>query len=612
MKVSRRAITIIFGILALSFALGTILLFTPKGQRQSQGRPLVWVNGKPIYELDLARLQQQDPLFGLAPEGTLKPLIDTHFLERVILFEALSQDASRVRVSAAEVKAEVDRIRKQFGLTDNKAYDRFLQQIGFTDSLLRREIRRQLQIQKRIDQIRKKVKLGEEEARFFFELHKAQYAPEDKVLARQIVVEDKALAEKLLKELRGGADFAKLAKKYSKVGAEEGGALGAQPGSSEPGPVTRVVFPEAVANAVFKLTAGGLTPVVEAGGRYYIVQVLKFLPGGEAKYEEVADRVKKDALQIKQQGAVERYMEEVRKRAQVKFAEDLPYEYKNPVVAKVNDTEIKLEEVSQVVFGNPQVPGLIRQGLGELVVQFFYPTTLNQLISNELFYQAAKASGQPFIGPKAQIAADAQLWKTKDLTVDDAEVRAYYEKNKDRFKIPAKAVVALAQFEDEAKAKAFRDGLKAGKDPAQLAKDLGGKFTPAKEVKEGELPPVLAKVVFADAPKEKTAAGQISDVLKLGDKNYQVAIVKSLTPARQRSFEEVKAEARALALAEKRAKAAEAWLEELKKKARLENRLSEVLAQLAPKKTPEAQPAKPAEQAPDQSGQKAEPAKPGK
>jgi hypothetical protein len=305
-------------------------------------------------------------------------------------------------------------------------------------------------------------------------------------------------------------------------------------------------------------------------------------------------------------------MEEVRKRAQVKFAEDLPYEYKNPVVAKVNDTEIKLEEVSQVVFGNPQVPGLIRQGLGELVVQFFYPTTLNQLISNELFYQAAMESGQPFIGPKAQIASDAQLWKTKDLTVDDAEVRAYYEKNKDRFKIPAKAVVALAQFEDEAKAKAFRDGLKAGKDPAQLAKDLGGKFTPAKEVKEGELPPVLAKVVFADAPKEKTAAGQISDVLKLGDKNYQVAIVKSLTPARQRSFEEVKAEARALALAEKRAKAAEAWLEELKKKAKLENRLSEVLAQLAPKKKPEAQPAKPAEQAPDQSGQKAEPAKPGK
>ncbi len=590
MKVSRRAITIIFGILALSFALGTILLFTPKGQRQSQGRALLWVNGKPLYELDLARLQQQDPLFGLAPEGTLKPLIDTHFLERVILFEALSQDASRVRVSSAEVKAEVDRIRKQFGLTDNRAYDRFLQQIGFTDSLLRREIRRQLQIQKRIDQIRKKVKLTDEEARFFFELHKAQYAPEDKVLARQIVVEDKALAEKILKELEGGASFIDLAKKYSKVGAEEGGALGAQPGSTEPGPVTRVVFPEAVANAVFKLTGGGLTPVIEAGGRYYIVQVEKFLPGGEAKYAEVADRVKKDALQIKQQGAVEKYMEEVRKRAQVKFAEDLPYDYKNPVVAKVNGTEIKLEEVSQVVFGNPQVPGLIRQGLGELVVQFFYPTTLNQLITNELFYQAAMESGQPFIGPKAQIASDAQLWKTKDITVSDAEVKAYYEKNKARFKIPAKAVVALAEFEDEAKAKSFREGVKAGKDPAKLAKDLGGKFTPAKEVEEGKLPPILAKVVFGDAPKEKTAAGELSDVLKVGDKNYQVVLVKSLTPARQRTFEEVKAEARALALAEKRAKAAQAWLEELKKKAKLENRLDKVLAELAPKKKPETAP----------------------
>ena len=278
MKVNRRAITIIFGILAVSFALGTILLFTPKGQQQSQGRALLWVNGKPIYELDLARLQQSDPLFGLAPEGALRPLIETHFVEQVILNEALAQDASRVKVSAKEVRDEVAKIRKQFGLTDKKAYDRFLQQIGYTDSLLRKQIRRALQIQKRFEEIKKKVELTEEEARFFFELHKANYAPEDKVLARQIVVDDKALAEKIRKELEGGADFVELAKKYSKVGADQGGALGAEPGSTEPGPVTRVVFPEAVAAEVFRLTQGGLTPVVEAGGRYYIVQVVKFPP----------------------------------------------------------------------------------------------------------------------------------------------------------------------------------------------------------------------------------------------------------------------------------------------------------------------------------------------
>jgi len=582
-KVSRRAITVLFGILAVSFALGTILLFTPKGQQQTQGRALLWVNGKPIYELDLARMQQADPLFSLAPEGTLKPIIETHFIEQVILNEALAQDASRVKVSNAEVKAEIERIKKQFGLTDKKAYDRFLQQIGYTDSLLRKEIRRALQVQKRLEEIKNKVKLTEEEARFFFELHKANYAPEDKVLARQIVVDDKALAEKIYQELQNGADFVELAKKYSKVGADQGGALGAEPGSTEPGPVTRVVFPEAVATEVFKLKNGGITPVIEAGGRYYIVQVVKFLPGGDVKYEEVKEKVKKDALAVKQQGALEAYIEEVRKKAQVKFAEDFPYEYKNPVVARVNDAEIKLEDVSKIVFANPQVPDLIRQGLGELVVKFFYPTTTDQLITTELLYQEAKKTGLPFIGPKAQIASDVQLWKTKDVTVTDEEVRAYYEKNKDQFTLPATATIALARFEDEEKAKAYRQGLLQGKDPKQLAEELGGEFVEVPKVTPDQLPPLLLPVVFGDAPKADAPGGKVSDIVKVAEKDYEVVLVKQVTPAKVLPFEEVKDEAKKLALAEKRAEVAKKWIEELKQAAKIENRIEAVLAELAPK-----------------------------
>ncbi len=603
MKVNRRAITILFGILAVSFALGTILLFTPKGQRQTQGRALLWVNGKPIYELDLARMQQADPLFSLAPEGSLKPLIETHFIEQVILNEALAQDASRVKVSNAEVKAEIERIKKQFGLTDKKAYDRFLQQIGYTDSLLRREIRRALKIQKRFEEIKKKVKVSEEEARFFFELHKANYAPEDKVLARQIVVDDKALAEKIYEELKNGADFVELAKKYSKVGADQGGALGAEPGSTEPGPVTRVVFPEPVANEVFKLKNGGLTPVIESGGRYYIVQVIKFLPGGDVKFEEVKDKVMKDALAVKQQGALEAYVEEVRKKAQVKFAENFPYEYKNPVVARVNDAEIKLEDVNKVVFANRQVPDLIRQGLGELVVKFFYPTTTDQLVTTELLYQEAKKTGLPFIGPKAQIASDVQLWKTKDVNVSEEEVKAYYEKNKDQFTIPATAAIALARFEDEEKAKAFRERVLKGEDPKKLAEELGGKYNEIPEITAKQLPPTLLPVVFGDTPKEESPLGKVSEVLKLGDKDFEVVIIKHVTPAKVLPFEEVKDQVEKLALADKRAEVARKWIEELKKQAKIENRIEEVLAELAPKTEKQEKNAEPAKQNGDQPKQ---------
>ena len=295
------------------------------------------------------------------------------------------------------------------------------------------------------------------------------------------------------------------------------------------------------------------------------------------------DRVKKDALAVKQQGALEDYVLEVRKKAQVKFVEDFPYRYENPVVARVNDAEIKLEDVSQVVFANPQVPQLIQQGLGELVVQFFYPTTLDQLVTNELLYQEAKKTGLPFIGPKARVASDVQLWKTKDLAVTEEEVRAYYEKNKAQFTEPATASLVLARFEDEAKAKEYREGVLKGEDPKALAEKLGGQVVEAEQVAADQLPPVLLPVVFGDAPKADAPAGKVSDVIKVGEKDYEVAIVRAVTPEVVRPFEEVRAEAEKLALAEKRAEAARAWIEELKKQAKIENRLQEVLDALAPK-----------------------------
>ncbi len=590
MKISKKAINIIFGILAAAFALGTIFLFTPKGNPQQNGRVILYVNGKPIYELELMRKAQTNPLFTLNPTGALRPLIDTYFLEQVITLEALDQDASRIRVSSSEVKQQVDQLRQRLGATDRQAYDRFLQSIGYTDSQLRDEIRTQIRIQKRIDEIRKKVKLTDEEARFYYELHKAKYAAEDRVKARQIVLDDKAKAEEVYKKLLGGADFAALARQYSKVGAEQGGAVGAEPGSSEPGPVTRLVFPTPVAEAVFSLTNGGLTQIIEAGGRYYIVKVEEYLPGGDRPYEEVADQVKEDALQVKQAGVVDNYIREVRKRAVVKFGEgDLPYEYKNPVVAKVGDQEIKLADVSQVVFADQQVGSLIQQGLGDLAVQFFYPTVTDQLITQDLLVQQAKASGKPFIGTPAQIAQDVQLWKTKDATITPEEVKKYYQENIERFTIPASATVETVSFNDKETAEKFREKLIAGDPLTELAKGLGGKVDDLGTVNPGKLPPLVDQLVFASkAPFASAGEWQVSEVIEVpgqdGKKVYQVVLIKDRKQAITKTFEEVKPEVEKLALAAKRAKLAAEWIEKLKKETPIENKIVEVIQSLAPKK----------------------------
>ncbi|GAA5334438.1 MULTISPECIES: peptidylprolyl isomerase [Thermus] len=598
--INKRIITILFGLLALAFAVGAILLFTPQAGQQVRGKPVLWVNGKAVYELDLLRLQGNDPLYAANPEGLLKTLVDTHFLEQVIFTEALKQDAARIRVGSAEVRKEVDRIREQYGLKEKKAYEQFLNQIGFTDAQLRGEIKTQLQIQKRLEQVRASAKPTPEEVRFYFEVHQESYKGEPRVKARQIVVDEKKLAEEVAAKAKAGEDFAALAKQYSKVGAEQGGALGAGPGETEPKPVTKVVFPEKVAEAVFALKGPGLVGPIEAGGRYYLVKVEEYLPAKAPSFEEVKDQVEKDAAQAKGNGALEAYLEELRKKAQVRFAEDSPYAYENPVVAKVNGQEILLSQVLQPVFSNQQTAALIQQGLGELAVQFFLPQTLESLIDRELLVEEAKKSGKPFIGSKDEVAQAYVLYATRDVTATEEEARRYYAENPALFTVPASAEVIGVVFKSEAKAKAFREAALRGGDLQALAKAQEGTVTEYGTVNPNQLPAILDRLVFkVKETFPEGPLGEVSEVVKLEDGTFAVLLIKNRQAEVLKPYAQVAEEALEGVIARKRQAKAQALIQDLRKKAQIENRLSQVLAELTPKteekpkEAPQETPAKP-------------------
>jgi parvulin-like peptidyl-prolyl isomerase len=588
--ISKRVVAVIFGFLALAFVVGSILLFTPQGQRSTRGKVELTVNGRPIYELDLARAQQNDPILSTNPQGLLRKLAEINLGDRLILTTALVQDTARIGVSSGELRKELDAIKERLGLQKKEEYDRFLARIGYTDAQLRSELREQIRINKRIEEIQKKAEPTEEEVRLYFELNREQYRNQERVLARQIVVDDKATAEKIYAEVsKPGADFAAIAKANSKLNAEQGGALGAAAGQSEPGPVTRVVFPNAVADVVFKLRDGQISRPIEAGGRFYIVKVERYLPESDAQFEEVKDRAREDARRVKGQGALEAYLEGLRAKANVKFGDNTTLQFENPVVASVGDTEIRLAEVTQLVFANPQVPQLVQQGLGELAVQFFLPQTLEQLINREVIYQAAMQLGQPFFGTKSDIASQAQLWKTRDITVSDAEARKYYDSNLANFTIPASARTQAVNFkkEDRAKAEAFRAAALRGGKLEELARANNGTVQDFGVVNPGTLPPIPNRLVFLTRGTfPKGPLGEVSEVVKLEDESYQVLIINDRRAEILRPFEEVKEQARQQALAIRRAEAAQKWLEEVRKAAKVENRLEEVLAALTPKEEP--------------------------
>lgn len=600
--INRRVVAIIFGVLALAFVAGSVLLFTPQGQRSTQGKTEFTVNGRPVYELDLARAQQNDPILSTNPQGLLKNLANVNFGERFVITNALLQDTARIGVSGGELKKELDTIKERFGLQKKEDYDRFLTQVGYTDSQLRDELRDQIRINKRIEEIQKKAEPTDAEMQLYFELNRDQYKNEERVQARQIVLDDKATADKIFAQVSApGADFAAIAKANSKLNADQGGALGAEAGKSEPGPVTRVVFPNAVADAVFKLRDGQISKPIEAGGRFYIVKVERYLPASDVTFEEVKDRVKEDAKRIKGQGALEAYIEDLRAKANVKFAEGATFKFENPVVAKVGETEIRLAEVTQSVFANQQVPQLLQQGLGELAVQFFMPQTLEQLISREVIYQAAKSLGQPFFGSKTDIANQAQLWQTRNIAVSDAEVRKFYDSNLANFTIPASAKVQAVNFkkEDKAKADAFRAAALRGGKLEDLAKANGGTVQDFGVVNPGTMPPVPNRLVFLTRGSfPKGPLGEVSEVVKLEDGSFQVLLVNDRKAEQLRPFEEVREQARQQVLSTRRSEAAQKWVEEARKAAKVENNLQKVLTSLTPKEEPKKEEPKPSENQP--------------
>jgi parvulin-like peptidyl-prolyl isomerase len=388
------------------------------------------------------------------------------------------------------------------------------------------------------------------------------------------------------------------------VGAEQGGALGAGPGESAPNPVTKVVFPEKVAEAVFAKQGPGLVGPIEAGGRYYLVKVEEYLPPKVPTFEEVKEQVEKDAQEAKGNGALEAYLEDLRRKAQVRFAEDSPYSYKNPPVAKVGDREILLSEVLQPVFSNQQTASLIQQGLGELAVQFFLPQTLESLIDRELLVEAAKKSGKPYIGSKDQIAQAYLLYETRGLTATEEEARKFYAENPALFTIPASAEVTGVVFKAEAKAKAFREAALKGGDLQALAKAQEGSVTEYGTVNPNQLPAVLDRLVFkVKETFPKGPLGEVSEVVKLEDGTFAVLIIKDRKAEVLKPFAEVVEQAKEGIINRKRQQQAQALIQELRKAAKIENRLSQVLAELTPKTQ---EPAK----SPTQEAPKEAPSKP--
>jgi parvulin-like peptidyl-prolyl isomerase len=578
---------VVLGIVAVALLAGMVVQFTPQlggraGPGQDEGPTAFTVNGEAISERAFERNKRGDQLSSLNLGGAIGQDVQAMLINQTVLITAAKQDAARVNVSQADVKASIDQIRQQNNLADDAAYLSAIQGQGFTDASFRQSQRERLQIQKRVEELSKGAALTDEELKFFYEQNKQNYKNEERIEARQIVVNDKKAADDALARVKT-EDFAAVAKAVSKEGADADGALNAKKGERVPQPITKLTLSSKVADAAFKLTSGGTTDVIEDNGKFYILKVEKFLAAGPQSFEEAKAKLETDTKASKQNQVIEAWVKDITAKAKVVFPEGSKLSLFDPVVAKVGTTEVKLGELNREVYSNPQIGQFLQQGgaqNGALITQFFKPQALENLLNRVVATAAAKKLGKPFIGTGAEVLAAVQQYQTRDLTVTDAEVRKYYDDNKATYGTPASANASEATFNTLVDAKSFRSGfIASGKDFTKDAAKLKGTVNEIGSIGGETTDPAYKKAVFETKALTKAAGGQVTDVIEKEGK-FKVLYVTDLKEAQVKPFEEAKADATDKALAAKRAKAGQDWIAKERKGVTIVNNLEKVNKEL--------------------------------
>jgi parvulin-like peptidyl-prolyl isomerase len=224
-----------------------------------------------------------------------------------------------VVVSDKQVDDRLAQLKKQYFGGDEKKYREQLKQSGLTEADLREDIRSQLISEGIYSKVTASVKVMDKDVERYYRSHIQQYRQAETRVIRHILIEKKPLADKLYTQLKDGADFAKLAKKYSK-----------DPGSASQGGKLTITRGQTVApfdQTAFLMHTGQISHPVKTQYGYHIILALGDIkPAKTTPLKDVKDSIRQQLLQQKKNDAMTKWVDETKKdysnkiRYQVGFA----------------------------------------------------------------------------------------------------------------------------------------------------------------------------------------------------------------------------------------------------------------------------------------------------
>ena len=211
-----------------------------------------------------------------------------------------------VTITDKQVEAQLAKVKKQYFGGNESKFETGLAAQGLTLDIYRLEWRSQLLSQAIYAKVTKNVKVTPAEVQTYYDTHKSTYTQAASRDVRHILVNSKSLADQLETQLKGGADFAALAKKYSKdpSSAKVGGKLTITKGQTVP-PFDK---------AAFALKTGATSPPVHTQYGWHIIQALSAVkPSKTTPLASVRQSIESTLLQQKKSDTMNKWLDQVKK-----------------------------------------------------------------------------------------------------------------------------------------------------------------------------------------------------------------------------------------------------------------------------------------------------------
>lgn len=294
-------------------------------QNSEQGKAAI-VNGTVISKADLNRemdrVQEQIAMSGQKLDAARMAEVRQNVLNGLINRELLYQESQKlgIKVSDSAITEHIAALKKKF--SSEAEFDKILEKMHLTEANLRSQYKMDLAIKELIAQkITPQVKVTEADIKGFYDSHPSYFKRPETVRASHILIKvspDASAAvkakareklEKIREQLKKGADFATLAKKYSQgPSAANGGDLGYFSRGQMVGPF---------AKAAFSLKKGQISQIVKTSFGYHLIKVTDIRPAKVVPLAQVKDKIKEYMTQEQTNDLLNQFSANLAKKAKI-------------------------------------------------------------------------------------------------------------------------------------------------------------------------------------------------------------------------------------------------------------------------------------------------------